>query len=84
MLPIHVVRELAALLPIWGMKRVPDRVRDERGASFLQGPRVAAELEAAGVRSAQAASVLVDLGFTEVYNVQGGMYAAAGLKGLIK
>jgi len=39
---------------------------------------------AAGVRSAQAASVLVDLGFTEVYNVQGGMYAAAGLKGLIK
>ena len=39
---------------------------------------------AAGVRSAQAASVLVDLGFTEVYNVQGGMYAAAGVKGLIK
>jgi len=26
----------------------------------------------------------VDMGFTEVYNVQGGMYAAAGVKGLIK
>ena len=39
---------------------------------------------AAGVRSAQAASVLVDLGFEEVYNVAGGMYAAAGVKGLVK
>jgi rhodanese-related sulfurtransferase len=39
---------------------------------------------AAGVRSAQAASVLVDLGFEEVYNVTGGMYAAAGVKGLVK
>jgi rhodanese-related sulfurtransferase len=36
------------------------------------------------VRSAQAASVLVDLGFEEVYNVAGGMYAAAGVKGLVK
>ena len=41
----YVVRELAALLPVWGVKRVPDRVRDERGAALLQGPRVAAELE---------------------------------------
>ena len=39
---------------------------------------------AAGVRSAQAAAVLVDLGFTEVYNVQGGMYAAAGVEGLVE
>lgn len=39
---------------------------------------------AAGVRSAQAAGVLVDLGFTQVYNVQGGMYAAAGVEGLVE
>ena len=45
MLPVDVVRELAALLPIRGMKRVPDRVRDEDGASFLQGLGVSPELE---------------------------------------
>ena len=39
---------------------------------------------AAGVRSSQAAQVLVDLGFTDVYNVTGGMYAAQGVKGLVK
>jgi rhodanese-related sulfurtransferase len=38
---------------------------------------------AAGVRSARAASMLVDLGFQEVYNVTGGMYACAGVKGLV-
>jgi len=38
---------------------------------------------AAGVRSAQAAQVLVGEGFEEVYNVVGGMYAAAGVNGLV-
>ena len=58
MLPIHVVRELAALLPIWGVKRVPDRVRDEDGASFLQGPRVSRKLETTRGRDAATERVL--------------------------